>query len=266
MIEEYQAIVVAFLGASALEAAKIHAIAEFPKESCGFIADGAYVACENKNPTPDKEFTIQDPRYDEAVTAGKLQAIVHSHPNGPLQPSELDMSQQIATNTPWVIIMLNEKGIHKLIAWGGKLPIAPVISRPFVHGVFDCYSLIRDIFRLGKDELAKQGVSWPLSPILLPEVARADNWWSGTDDLYVDHLSKVGFKQISRSEAQPGDGFLAALGDTRNNPGKRLNHAAVLLEKDQILHHFPTRLSARTPAGIWAKVADMWVRYEGPTS
>jgi proteasome lid subunit RPN8/RPN11 len=266
MIEEYEATIKSFLGADAVEASKVHAIAQFPKESCGFIADGAYVACENTDPKPETEFTIDDPRYETAVTSGKLQAIIHSHPNGPLAPSELDMSQQIISDVPWGIIMLNETGFHKMAAWGGKLPIAPVIARPFLHGILDCYSMVRDVFRLGKDELAKQGVSWPLAPIELPEVARGADWWSSGGDLYSDHLAKAGFKQISRSEAQPGDGFLCALGDSRDNPKKVLNHAGVLLECDQILHHFPTRISARMPAGVWARAADIWVRYEAPTS
>jgi cell wall-associated NlpC family hydrolase len=110
-----------------------------------------------------------------------------------------------------------------------------------------------------------QGISWPHDPIELPEVARADNWWEGEDDLYVAHLAPVGFKVISRSEAREGDGFLCALGDVRTNPNKRLNHAALIVERDQVLHHFTNHLSMRKPAGMWARVAEMWVRYEGPS-
>ena len=266
MIPEYEAAVLAFIGYSVIEAAKVHAISQFPKESCGFVAGGVYVACENTNADPLKFFTIDDPRYEAAVASGALTAIIHSHPNGPLMPSELDMTQQIATNVPWFIITLNETGVHKLIAWGGNLPIAPLISRPFVHGIFDCYSIIRDAFRLGKDALLTQGVHWPLPPIALPEVARADVWWTGEADLYSDHLEKVGFRKINRGEARAGDGFLCALGDIRANPKQRLNHAAILLEYDQILHQLPTRPSARGPAGVWVNGAVTWVRYEGPTS
>lgn len=267
MIEAYEQTVLSFLGQAAITAAQAHAIAQFPKESCGFIAAGNYVACDNLNAKPLEAFTITDPRYDAAVVGKTLQAIIHSHPHGPLVPSELDMTQQIATNVPWGIITLNEKGIHKMIAWGANLPIAPVIARPFVHGILDCYSLVRDVFRLGKTELAKQNVGWPLDPIVLPEVARGNNWWTGDEDLYIDHLAKVGFKQITMAEAKPGDGFLIALGNsTRDNPKKRLNHAGVLLRHDEILHHFPTRLSARMPAGQWARSAQMWVRYEAPAS
>jgi proteasome lid subunit RPN8/RPN11 len=266
VIEQYEQTVLNFLGPQAIEDAKKHALAQFPKESCGFIAGGAYVACENLNAKPLEEFTITDPRYDAAVINKTLQAVIHSHPHGTLIPSQTDMAQQIATNVPWGVITLNEKGIHKMIAWGGNLPIAPLIGRPFIHGVFDCYSCVRDVFRLGKDELAKENITWPLPPIALPEVARGDMWWEQGDDLYMDHLLKVGFKQIGMGEAKPGDGFLVALGDSRVNPKKRINHAGVLLGHDQILHHIPTRLCSRMPAGPWANSAQMWVRYGGPTS
>ena len=266
MIPEYEASVLAFFSQSAIDAAKAHAIAQFPNESCGFVAGGVYVACENTHEKPLEFFKIDDPRYEAATIDDSLQAIIHSHPNGPLLPSELDMVQQIASDVPWLILTLNETGYHKAIAWGGDLPIAPLVSRPFIHGIFDCYSLVRDVFRQGKDALKAQGVDWPLPPIALPEVARADNWWSTDSDLYVDHLQKVGFKIITRGEARAGDGFLVCLGDTRVNPKQRLNHAALLLEHDQIIHHLPTRLSARSPAGVWANAAVTWVRYEAPTS
>jgi hypothetical protein len=54
------------------------------------------------------------------------------------------------------------------------------------------------------------------------------------------------------------------LGDRQANPQQRVNHGGVLLEHDQILHHLPTTISARNPAGLWARAADIWLRYEGP--
>jgi proteasome lid subunit RPN8/RPN11 len=263
MIHEYESLVATKLGAKALEAAKQHAIHEFPNESCGFIARGRYIACENKHVTPATHFKIDDERYDRAVANGTLKAVVHSHPNGPIFPSHADMMGQLTTDKPWVIISLNEIGIHKIVAWGGELPIAPVIARPFLHGVFDCMSLIRDVYRTGRTELLKQGVHWPFEPIPFADVAREDNWWQGEADLYTANFAKWGFKKITMSEVQAGDVFLIAVGDRRANPQQKLNHGGVLLEHDQILHHLPTRPSARTPAGVWARAADMWVRYEG---
>lgn len=227
------------------------------------MSDAGYVECDNAAADMMSNFKIDDPRYETALLNGRLKAVVHSHPNGPIFPSELDMRQQLATNVPWLIVNLNDTNVSDITAWGDELPTAPIIGRPFVHGIFDCYSCVRDTFRLGKEELAKQGIGWPFPPIDLPQVPRDDNWWKSGQDLYADHLAKEGFKVITLSEARPGDGFLIKVGDGRGNPHKKLNHAGVLVEGDFILHHLPTRPSRREPAGLWARAADIWVRYEG---
>jgi proteasome lid subunit RPN8/RPN11 len=258
----YQSVLNATFSAKILSDAKDHARREFPRESCGYVAGGKYIACENEAEEPLKDFIIRDKRYDSAFRRGTVQAIVHSHPNGPIFPSKHDMQQQIATDVPWLIINLNEDQIGDVTAWGDGLPVAPILERPFLHGIFDCYSTVRDVYQAGKDELAKQGIGWPLAPIEMPQVPRDDEWWRGDDDLYADYLAKVGFRPITLSEARPGDGFLIKIGDARGNPKNRLNHAGVLTENDFILHHLPTRLSRREPAGIWARGADLWVRHE----
>ena len=268
MIAAYRDQVAQFLGRQALEDAKAHARAEFPKESCGFITSSykgqpsLYMACVNRHETPETHFKIEDPRFDRAVISGGVTAVVHSHPNGPVHPSHADMQQQIASNLPWIIISLNEEVIGETVAWGGNLPICPVISRPFLHGILDCYAMIRDVYRLGREELLKQGVHWPFEPILLPEFAREDNWWAKGEDMYVANFEKAGFKVINRTEAQAGDVFLLAIGNRDKNPHDRINHGGLLLQHDHVLQHFPTRISARTPAGQWAGRADLWIRYE----
>lgn len=253
----------ALFGADAIRAAQAHARAEFPKESCGYIAGGVYVACENLADDPLTQFRLVDGAFADRLDAGEVQAVVHSHPNGNLFPSQADMLAQMETKVPFVIVTLNEDQFGDVVAWGDTLPIAPIISRPFVHGVFDCYSGCRDIFRLGREELAKQGVGWPFPPIELPQVARDDAWWSSGADLYLDHMATFGFREIAFSDVQPGDAFLIALGDGAQNPKKRLNHAGVLLENDLLFHHLPGRLSRRETAGIWFRAADKWLRYEG---
>jgi proteasome lid subunit RPN8/RPN11 len=244
-----------------LEAAQQHARAEYPNESCGFIARGKYYACKNYAGDTSKYFEIRDDRYLRALQDDKLQAIVHSHPNGPIYPSEWDMMQQIATDLPFIIITLNDASFGEIVAWGDGLPVAPLVGRPFIHGLYDCYSVIRDAFRLGRAELAQQGIDWPFDPIELPEVPRDDSWWQKeNDDLYRAHLRPAGFVEISQSQARPGDGFLVSLGERRANPHKRLNHAGLLIGGNSLLHHLPLRLSRREPAGIWGRGC----RYVGP--
>lgn len=253
-----------FTGDPAMQAACDHALAEFPRESCGFITGKKYVACDNQAKDPLADFVIDDPRYERAMKAGKVKAIIHSHPNGPIFPSGRDMQQQIATDVAWIILTVNETGVTHRVAWGGKLPTAPVIGRPFVHGIFDCYSIIRDTFALGQETLAEQGIGWPMPPIALDDYARNDNWWEAGDDLYSQNFEKQGFRVITRADVRPGDAFLMKLGDRARNPQGRLNHAGLLIGHELVLHHLPGRLSRREPAGMWARAADLWLRYEGP--
>lgn len=246
----------------AVEAAKQHARDEYPKESCGLIVRGEYIPVENIAADPLKDFEISGKLYQKHLVGGGLEAIVHSHPDGPLFPTEADMESQVATDLPWVILGVDEDGrVSDPIVWGADTPIAPVIGRQFVHGVTDCYSLIRDVYRLGKDKLKEQGVTdeWPFPPIQLPEQPRADAWWDDPEvTLYDTHAPLVGFVDIKPHEVKPGDLFFMSLGKTQAN-----NHAGIYLGNNLVLHHLPGRLSRRELAGAWGRHANKWMRYEG---
>jgi proteasome lid subunit RPN8/RPN11 len=238
-----------------------HARAEYPKESCGLIVAGAYQPCANVADDPENDFAISAKVIQKAMLSGKLEAVVHSHPNGPHFPTERDMLSQVATNVPWVITPLDEDRDYPPVIWGANTPIAPIIGREFVHGVTDCYSLIRDAFRLGRDELAKQDVEWPFEPQDVPDFARNDAWWSSAEgqepqDLYADNFAKAGFYEIPRESARAGDVFLCKI------RSDKLNHGGVIVGGGMIMHHLPSRLSRREPAGLWQRAADLWLRYK----
>jgi proteasome lid subunit RPN8/RPN11 len=249
----------------ALAAAQTHALAEFPKESCGLIVDGLYEPCVNIASDPLNDFAIAGFAQVLITSSGReIEAIVHSHPNGQRYPSNVDMRGQISSAKPWVIIATDGADCYTPTIWGDQLPIPELIGRPFMHGVTDCFSLIRDAFRLGKPGLALIDCKeWPFDPVVFDDVPRSDGWWDEKDgeqlDLYADGMKLNGFKPISRDEVRAGDGFLMAI------KSKTLNHAGLYLGDNLILHHLPGRLSRREPAGLWARAADLWVRWE-PTS
>ena len=64
------------------EAAKQHAIEEAPKESCGIVVNDVYYPCNNISDTPEDNFAIHPKDFLKARSKGKLQYIVHSHPEG----------------------------------------------------------------------------------------------------------------------------------------------------------------------------------------
>ncbi|MFA9261795.1 MAG: C40 family peptidase [Undibacterium sp.] len=247
-----------------IEAAKAHARAEFPKESCGLVVSNKYVRCKNVAEDPLNDFQIETSISSKAQMSGKLRGVFHSHPNGPYYPSMTDMKTQISMDIPWAIITLDEERISDPIMWGDQLGIEPLVGREFMHGVTDCYSIIRDAFRMGREEMKKQEMSeWPFPPIVLPEVARDDSWWKSDDDLYSTHFEKFGFKIVDLTDAKPGDVWLKSLGTRQTNPDGKLNHGGVLVSGDQILHHLPARTSGRAPSGLWMRSADLIIRYFG---
>lgn len=246
---------------AAIAAAADHAREAYPEESCGLIVNGEYIRATNIAEDPKEDFEIPAALYKKHLLTGKIEAIVHSHPDGPLHPSEADMASQMATNLTWVILGVDaDKRVSDPIVWGGKAPIPNVIGREFVHGVTDCYSLIRDTFRLGKTKLAEQGIEdWPFDPITLPDFARMDSWWAKSDANFYDvEPIKLGFIEVPMHEARAGDLFFMLLGKTSVN-----NHAGIYLGNNLILHHLPSRLSRRELAGGWGRQATKWMRYVG---
>jgi proteasome lid subunit RPN8/RPN11 len=240
------------------ETVNAYVLAEFPNEACGFVVNGKFVPAKNIAREPEHDFLIAPAEYLTAKRSGKIEAILHSHPNGPLHPSKADMQSQLDTAVAWIIIETNGERVHyDWTIWGGDTPVPPILGRTFLHGVRDCYSLIRDTYRLGRDKLAFQNIVWPLEPILLPEGPRDDEWWNVTDDdLYADNFKPAGFFEVEAKDIQPGDLFLMKI------RSEKMNHAGMLLNNFQILHHLPLRVSRREQAGIYGNNAAMWIRHE----
>jgi proteasome lid subunit RPN8/RPN11 len=242
-----------------IAAAQAHALAEYPKESCGVVVGTEYIACANTAADPLKDFRIDPLIYAKLLARGPVRAILHSHPDGPFYPSKHDMTSQLATAVPWGVIATDGERASLPVMWGDQLPIRPLIGREFMHGVLDCYALIRDAYRLGPHELERQGIAdWPHAPVTLPEFPREDAWWEAGEDLYRDHFAEAGFRPVERSEVQPGDVFVMKL-----LTSKKLNHGGLYVGNNLILHHLPSRLSRREPAGLWMRQFELWLRYEG---
>tara|TARA_R100001224_G_scaffold99747_1_gene70519 strand:+ start:446 stop:751 length:306 start_codon:yes stop_codon:yes gene_type:complete len=87
------------------EAAKQHAIKESPKESCGIVVNDVYYACNNISDTPEDNFAIHPKDFLKARSKGKLQYIIHSHPEGG-NASEPDKKACTATKLPWYVYLI----------------------------------------------------------------------------------------------------------------------------------------------------------------
>ena len=88
---------------AAIEAAKVHALKEHPKESCGLIIGSRYYRCKNVAANPLTDFKIDDKEVVSKLQRGDIRCVVHSHNNYP-HCSEKDQAIQIASGFTFMII------------------------------------------------------------------------------------------------------------------------------------------------------------------
>jgi len=85
-----------------------HAETEYPKEAAGLVVDGNYFPCKNIADNPKDNFVINPVDYARAMTLGKIEAVVHSHPQGtPI--SNYDYRACMQTKMRWYVYSVPSK-------------------------------------------------------------------------------------------------------------------------------------------------------------
>ena len=234
-----------------------HAAACYPNESCGYIIDRKYVPCTNVHESPDKQFKIGYKDVLRCEQLGKIEAVVHSHPDGSSKPTTFDLMQMSIGAVPWVIVAYPEIDIKVHAAKPYK---APLINREYIHGVLDCYSIVRDYYARELD-------------IQLDNFERQDKWWESpsNSDLYIDNFASQGFVQVHTLARH--DIILC-----RVQPTEYVNHALIYLGNDRgltseetekvigehlVLHHPYMRRSRREIYGnVWQERTAIILRHK----
>ncbi len=148
-----------------LAAIRAHAAETYPHECCGLVVvrqgRAVYHPCANVSAHPVQEFVIAPEDYASAEDECEIVRIVHSHVHLPPEPSAGDLVACEASGLPWLIVSWPTGRMHEFEPSGYE---APLVGRPFHHGVLDCYSLKRDHFR------REVGID-------LPDFPRRPNWW-----------------------------------------------------------------------------------------
>lgn len=218
-----------------IEAIRAHAQRESPKEACGLIVargnKASIIEAVNIAESSQFEFEIAPEAWMQVADDQEVIGIYHSHTNRDSNPSLADLSSCEATGLPWHIVDMNG-GYTRIEPSGFR---APLLRRPYVHGVHDCYSAVRDWFNW----------EWDLG---LPDVDRDSLWWEKGQNLYLDNFEKYGFVRLIDQPAQIGDAFLIQM------ESKVPNHSAVYIGEGMIFHHVRGRLSCREPwGGFWLR-------------
>lgn len=250
------------LYAKTLAAIRAHAVAEYPRECCGLIiAVGRkeeYVACRNISESPGEQFRLAAEDWALAEDRGRVLAVVHSHPDDDARFTEPDRIACEASGVPWVVVSVRDRVALDIAAMSPTGWIAPLLERPFFHGILDCYTLIRDWYA------REVGIT-------LLDFDRSDDWWHKGQDLYMEGFEKASFLRIAPGEPlQYGDVVLMNVRATVANHagvylGDRVLSEARSLHPvpNAMLHHLYGRLSERVVyGGYWAEVTRAIVRHK----
>lgn len=237
-----------------------HAEETYPNECCGFVVQAGgkeiYIKTDNVASEPNKFMQTSATAWADAEDMGEITVFVHSHPDESPKPSEADLTSMEASGVPWLIVSVREGKVVETSLSHPSGYQAPLIGRPFYHGVLDCYTLVQDWYKMHRG-------------ILLKTYAREDVWWKKGQDLYVDNFKNEGFTTIAEDDTpRPGDLILMAIRSPVTN------HAAVYLDKEVLhegmrpisgamLHHLYGRPSERAIyGGYWQSVTTHIIRHK----
>lgn len=236
----------------ALKAFEEHVLRKYPAEACGVLVGDAYIPCENVAVDPISDFAISAKEMAHiALTYGDITAILHSHPYNkavaPKRPAEwpshMDMHSWIQGTTPWGIVATDGEGITPVL-WMDDANPEPLEGREFIWGVNDCYSLIRDWYRIERG-------------ITLKNYARGWGFWEQGVSLYDQHFADAGFVEIPDKDIQVGDVVLMRI------YGPIESHGGVVTAPDSILHHLMHRQSGYDSLHKWRRCISRFIRYVG---
>lgn len=215
-----------------------------PLEACGLLVvrDGQLRMwpAGNVAANPRAHFEVDPVDIAAAEAWGEVVAVWHSHPDGSPTPSLADRVMCAQSGLPWLIV--TPSGRHEWLAPAAFE--APLLDRPYIWGLFDCWELARDWYRLERGlQLARPDVG--------PDV------FERSESPFITLAREYGFSFVAvDSPLEVGD--LVIMQVQADVP----NHCGVIDASGLLLHHAIKRPSeASVYGGFWRKVTTHRLRY-----
>jgi proteasome lid subunit RPN8/RPN11 len=214
----------------------------FPKECWGYVIENedkhlSIVKVPNLSNSPE-DSVVTNPEYYLKYKKN-IVAFFHSHPTPPSSIHQFDIDicneMQIAS-----IIYTNYEKRFDYIS--PKKVKKQLEGRPFLYGVFDCYTCFRDAYEL-------------YHGIKLKDYKAPWGWWLGKRSLFEENIQDAGFLEIDIQEVKNGDGVLMRFGS------KITNHIGYFKD-DKILHQYQGTISQWEPVEHLQKNIVKAIRYK----
>lgn len=217
---------------------------EYPNEACGFIVKrgkkSVVVDALNTSAFPSVQFLISAEDFAKAADMGEVIGVWHTHCDIPPTPSDADRAACESLEMPWYIMSVSNIASEEFV-FSEIVAVEPngfqmgYLERPYIFGVFDCYSLVCDYYQ--REYSIKLG-SYP----------HIEDWWKKGHDFFAESYKQEGFVSLVDQDVQVGDIFLI------QTDGNVANHVAIYIGNDMVLHQLHGRLSRRDVyAGFWKK-------------
>lgn len=206
---------------------KEEALKANPFECCGFIVLDKYepkiLPIKNIAYDPLNTFRMPDETYLITKSKYEIIGIYHSHPspNHDESFSESDIEASEVNQLPYYLYNVVS---DKFYSYLPKNYYINLIGKPFIWGIYDCFSAVRYYYRQNLN-------------ILLEDYERNDSFFEKPGTLITDEFEKNGFRKLqSLNLCQPHDIFVFY------GPTMIPQHLAVYTNHNKILHHKLNRL------------------------
>ena len=125
------------------------ALKDTSKECCGLLSqdgdDMTAIPCENISETPDLSFVISPFDVARHRKTHNVIGYYHSHLKG--QPSTHKKYDRLVSEKLKMVSLIYNVDTEQFSTYVPKLKHVPYTGRPFIPGIFDCFTLVQDYYK-----------------------------------------------------------------------------------------------------------------------